>query len=79
MNDCRRWIQQQDNPFLKFSSAHADADEIIEWLKGFVKPPKMIFVTHGEPLSSEALRKRVGDELGWSCRVPDYLEVCDLV
>lgn len=58
-------------------SAHADGDEILEWLKKFPKAPRKTFITHGEPLASEALRKRIEEELGWNCCVPDYLEkVC---
>ncbi len=59
-------------------SAHADAHEILSWMKNTKHSPKMTFITHGEPLASEALRKRIQEELRWSCKVPDYLEICDL-
>lgn len=59
-------------------SAHADADEILEWLRKFQRSPKMTFITHGEPLASEALRKRIEEELHWECEVPDYLETFQL-
>ncbi len=59
-------------------SAHADADEIIGWLKNFTHPPKQTFITHGEPLASEALRKRIAEELHWPVEVPDYLETFTL-
>lgn len=52
-------------------SAHADAGEILSWLGRFVKPPKATFITHGEPLASDALRKRIQDELGWNAIVPE--------
>ncbi len=55
-------------------SAHADADEIMAWLGNFEVPPKMTFVTHGEPIASDALRRRIQGELGWSCSVPDLGE-----
>ncbi len=55
-------------------SAHADSDEIMGWLKKFKRAPKMTFITHGEPLASEALKQRIEEELNWACRVPDYLE-----
>lgn len=38
-------------------SAHADANELIEWVRRFNRPPRHIFVTHGEPMASEALRE----------------------
>ncbi|HEX5036048.1 MAG TPA: MBL fold metallo-hydrolase [bacterium] len=59
-------------------SAHADSDEIMGWLKQFSRAPKMTFITHGEPLASEALRKRIEEELHWECEVPDYLETFQL-
>lgn len=59
-------------------SAHADSNEILAWLKGFSEPPRMTFITHGEPLASEALRLRIEEELRWPCEVPDYLETFTL-
>jgi metallo-beta-lactamase family protein len=56
---------------LDMLSAHADADEIMRWLRGFTSPPRMTFVTHGEPAAADALRHRIEEELGWSCLVPD--------
>jgi len=57
---------------LQMLSAHADADEIIGWLRNFRAPPKMTFITHGEPAAADALRRQIGEELGWACTVPDY-------
>lgn len=57
---------------LSMLSAHADADEIVDWLRGFSRKPKITFITHGEPAAADALRLRIEDELGWSCVVPDY-------
>lgn len=59
---------------LPMLSAHADADEIVKWLGGFRRPPRMTFISHGEPEASDALRRRIQDELGWPCRVPEHLE-----
>ena len=59
-------------------SAHADADEIMDWLKAFEKPPRRTFVTHGEPAAADALRLRIQDELGWDVHVPEHLEAAEL-
>jgi metallo-beta-lactamase family protein len=59
---------------LSMLSAHADADEILRWLGRFEKPPRMTFISHGEPTASDALRRRIEEELGWQCRVPEHLE-----
>ena len=52
-------------------SAHADADELIRWLSGFKAPPRRLFIVHGEPEASDALRTRVGRELKWDAAVVD--------
>ncbi len=63
---------------LEMLSAHADADEILRWLRGFKAAPKMTYLVHGEPSASDALRHRIEEELGWPCRVPDLGEKVEL-
>jgi metallo-beta-lactamase family protein len=53
-------------------SAHADADELIAWMRGLGRGPRRTFVNHGEPDAADTLRRRIGDELGWAAEVPDY-------
>ena len=63
---------------LDMLSAHADADEILRWLRGFEAPPRMTFVTHGEPAAADALRLRIQDELRWPVTVPEHGQVSEL-
>jgi metallo-beta-lactamase family protein len=63
---------------LAAGSAHADADEILAWLRTAPKPPRKVFVTHGEPDAADALRARIEHELGWPAHFPEYLEHVDL-
>lgn len=46
-------------------SAHADQAGLLNWLKGFEKPPKTIFVVHGEPEASSVFAQYIRDELQW--------------
>jgi len=55
-------------------SAHADSGEILDWLRRFSRPPRLTYVTHGEPAAADALRHSIEENLGWSCYVPEYLE-----
>ena len=55
-------------------SAHADADELIGWLRGFSRPPRRTFLVHGEDDARDALAVRIRDELGWDVAVPEYGE-----
>jgi metallo-beta-lactamase family protein len=59
-------------------SAHADSDELMRWLSGFKTTPKEVFVVHGEPDSSDALRVRIKRELGWNARAPRQDQVFEL-
>jgi metallo-beta-lactamase family protein len=54
-------------------SGHADANELMDWLHGFEKPPSHTFVVHGEPEASDTLRLRIADQLGWTVKVPEHL------
>lgn len=55
---------------LPMLSAHADSDELMRWLSGFRRPPERIFIVHGEPTASEALRERIQRDLNWPATVP---------
>ena len=58
-------------------SGHADSDELLEWM-GKARPPRMTYVTHGEPEAADALRFRIDHELDWEVRVPEHLESIDI-
>ncbi len=51
-------------------SAHADASQIIAWLKTLKKAPRQVYLTHGEPAAADALRWRIEHELHWNVSVP---------
>lgn len=57
---------------LSGTSAHSDYSETLEWLSHFQKPPKKIFITHGEPQSAESLKKKIQKKFGWQCIVPHF-------
>lgn len=59
-------------------SAHADAAQIIRWLRGFRAPPRRTFIVHGEPSASAALGDRIEAELNWICALPQIGERFEL-
>ncbi|MEO8020102.1 MAG: MBL fold metallo-hydrolase [Pseudomonadota bacterium] len=63
---------------LHASSAHADTNELIAWMRSSSSPPRKVFVTHGEPGASDALRQRIEREQGWTVVVPEHGSVHDL-
>jgi metallo-beta-lactamase family protein len=52
-------------------SAHADQGEILRWLRGFKRPPRMTYIVHGEPDAAHALREKIAQDLGWPATVAE--------
>ncbi|HET7525402.1 MAG TPA: MBL fold metallo-hydrolase [Burkholderiaceae bacterium] len=59
-------------------SGHADADQILDWLRALRAPPRQTFIVHGEPDAADTLRRRIQDELHWSAHVPQHGAAVDL-
>ncbi len=53
-------------------SAHADRDELFKWLTELKKPPRRLFVVHGEPESARSFGDYVRQKTGWKISVPRY-------
>jgi metallo-beta-lactamase family protein len=63
---------------LENASAHADADELVAWLGKIPRPPRKVFVSHGEPAAADALRRRIAHELGFEAVAPEQGEKFEL-
>lgn len=59
-------------------SAHADRTEILKWISGLSKPPKNIFITHGEKDSSLGLKNYIETHKGWNCTLPKHMQTVEL-
>jgi metallo-beta-lactamase family protein len=57
---------------LQSSSAHADATQLLDWLKHMKHAPDQVYVVHGELEASDALRQRIEHELKWRAVVPEH-------
>lgn len=55
-------------------SVHADASELLAWARTAERPPRTVFVVHGEAASASALRDRIVRELDWTAVVPEHAE-----
>jgi len=53
-------------------SAHADRDELLKWLSGLKKPPRRVFVVHGEPESAKHFADYIRQKTGWQATAPSY-------
>jgi len=59
-------------------SGHADRDALLRWLRYFHRPPRRLFLVHGEEAESLSLAKQVREEMGWEVLVPEYRQTVDL-
>lgn len=59
-------------------SAHADYNEILQWLSYFEYKIETVFLTHGERESALSLKSKIDEQFGWNTVVPKYLESFDL-
>ena len=55
-------------------SVHADADELLVWLRALPAPPQVVYVVHGEQSAAHELAGRIRRDLGWTAVVPDLGE-----
>lgn len=59
---------------LDSTSAHADYEEILDWLGKFRKAPIKTFITHGEPEAAASLKEKIEERFGWNVEIPKYMQ-----
>lgn len=59
-------------------SAHADREELLAWVGALPARPGRVYVTHGEPVASDALRQAIEERHGWACTVPEFRDTVEL-
>lgn len=55
-------------------SAHADQQQMIDWVKSMNEIPQKIILVHGEPTAQNVFRVKLQDELGVEVLVPELLD-----
>ena len=60
-------------------SGHADRGGLLRWIGQFNRPPRRVFLNHGEPDAAEALARQLTERLDRAAvTVPDYRQAIDL-
>jgi metallo-beta-lactamase family protein len=59
-------------------SAHADQPGLLRWLGDMRKPPRKLFLTHGEAEAIQILSEKIQQAKGWKPYVPEYGETVPL-
>lgn len=57
---------------LESASAHADSNQLLDWLRAMPNAPQQVYVVHGEMGASDELRKRIEHELKWPAMTPEH-------
>ena len=57
---------------LESASAHADANQLLTWLRTMPQAPDQVYVVHGEAGPADMMRSRIKHELGWRAVVPEH-------
>lgn len=57
---------------LQSASAHADAQQLQDWLRTMPSAPDQVYIVHGEVEAADALRQRIERGLGWRTLIPEH-------
>ena len=53
-------------------SAHADRNELFQWISGLSSAPRRVFVVHGEPRTVKQFGQFLREKTGWEISTPEY-------
>jgi metallo-beta-lactamase family protein len=59
-------------------SAHADQQQMLDWVKSMNEIPQKIILVHGEPTAQNVFRVKLQDELGAEVIVPELMDEINL-
>ncbi len=59
-------------------SAHADREELLEWLAGVQQAPRRVFITHGEEDAARSFAAALKKARGWPTAIPEYGDAYEL-
>jgi len=56
-------------------SAHADQQDLLDWMNSIKNIPEEVFLIHGEPTALDAFRVKIKDTYNWNATIPKLTEV----
>ncbi|WP_430009901.1 MBL fold metallo-hydrolase RNA specificity domain-containing protein [Methylophaga lonarensis] len=74
----QHWPVKAEIHNLDSMSAHGDYNEILTWLEQGKLKPQKVYVTHGEAVASDTMRKHIHEKFGWDAEVPELFEEVDI-
>ncbi len=74
----RQWKVKADIRRIDGFSGHADRSALLRWIGNLQRPPRHVFLTHGDEAAAESFAGEVTRQFGWPVSVPLYRESADL-
>lgn len=56
-------------------SAHADQQELLNWLSNIKNIPENVFLIHGEPTALDTLHDKIKDTFNWNVSIPKLYDI----
>ena len=60
-------------------SAHADQHGLLNWMSAIKNIPESVFLIHGEPTVSDALKVKIKDIYNWQVYIPKLYEIVEFM
>ncbi|ARV07119.1 MBL fold metallo-hydrolase [Polaribacter sp. SA4-10] len=60
-------------------SAHADQQDLINWMRNIKNIPEKVYLIHGEPTALDAFRVKIKDTYNWNATIPKLESVEEVV
>ena len=55
-------------------SAHADQNDLLDWMDNIKNIPEKVYLIHGEPTALDAFRVKIKDRYNWNAIIPKLLD-----
>ena len=56
-------------------SAHADQQDLLNWVSHIKNVPENVYLIHGEPIALDAFRVKLKDTCNWNAKIPKLTDV----
>ena len=56
-------------------SAHADQNDLMDWMSNIKNIPEHVYLIHGEPTALDAFRVKIKDTYSWDVTIPKLADV----
>ena len=60
-------------------SAHADQQELLDWMSRIKNSPEMVYLVHGEPAALDAFRVKIKNTYNWNVRIPKLNDIDQII